>query len=138
MNCYGHGHLVCKFPINVTVPSSVYAHRSNFLRCSESRTSTRTREPTGPTARPISSASRPPFPHGFEWAASLASTIGFHALAATNPYRVWIDEYAGMPYQEVAAKARAHLDLLADLYATPAREAILSAQLNCIGQRPWP
>ena len=20
MNCYGHGHLVCKFPINVTVP----------------------------------------------------------------------------------------------------------------------
>ena len=35
-------------------------------------------------------------------------------------------------------KRRAHLDLLADLYATPAREAILSAQLNCIGQRPWP
>jgi thiaminase/transcriptional activator TenA len=47
--------------------------------------------------------------------------------AATNPYRVWIDEYAGMPYQEVAAKARAHLDLLADLYATPAREAELIA-----------
>ena len=21
MNCYGHGHLVCKFPINVTVPA---------------------------------------------------------------------------------------------------------------------
>ena len=20
VNCYGHGHLVCKFPINVTVP----------------------------------------------------------------------------------------------------------------------
>jgi thiaminase/transcriptional activator TenA len=49
------------------------------------------------------------------------------ARAATNPYRVWIDEYAGVPYQEVAAKARAHLDLLAHLYATPAREAELIA-----------
>jgi thiaminase (transcriptional activator TenA) len=49
------------------------------------------------------------------------------APAATNPYRAWIDEYAGAPYQEVAAKARAHLDRLADLYATPAREAELVA-----------
>ena len=47
------------------------------------------------------------------------------ALAATNPYRDWIAEYAGAPYQEVAAKARAHLDGLADLYATSAREADL-------------
>jgi thiaminase (transcriptional activator TenA) len=47
--------------------------------------------------------------------------------AATNRYRVWIDEYAGVPYQEVAAKARAHLDLLTHLYATPAREAELIA-----------
>jgi thiaminase (transcriptional activator TenA) len=47
------------------------------------------------------------------------------ALAATNPYRVWIAEYAGPAYQEVAAKARAHLDGLANLYATPAREAEL-------------
>jgi thiaminase/transcriptional activator TenA len=47
------------------------------------------------------------------------------ALAATNPYRVWIAEYSGEPYQEVAAKARAYLDGLADLYATPAREAEL-------------
>ena len=47
--------------------------------------------------------------------------------AATNPYRVWIDEYAGGPYQEVAAKTRAHLDRLANLYATPAREAELIA-----------
>jgi hypothetical protein len=23
VNCYGQGHLVCKFPINVTVPSQV-------------------------------------------------------------------------------------------------------------------
>jgi thiaminase/transcriptional activator TenA len=50
-----------------------------------------------------------------------------HAQAATNPYRVWIAEYAGASYQEVAAKARAHLDHLADLYATPAREAELIA-----------
>ena len=49
------------------------------------------------------------------------------ARTATNSYRVWIDEYAGVPYQEVAAKARAHLDLLTHLYATPAREAELIA-----------
>ena len=47
------------------------------------------------------------------------------ARDVTNPYRVWIDEYAGAPYQEVAAKAWAHLDHLADLYVTPAREAEL-------------
>jgi len=49
------------------------------------------------------------------------------ALAAANPYRDWIAEYAGAPYQEVAAKAREHLEGLADLYATPAREADLIA-----------
>jgi thiaminase (transcriptional activator TenA) len=49
------------------------------------------------------------------------------ACAATNPYRVWIAEYAGAPYREVAARARAHLDRLADLYATPDREAELVA-----------
>jgi thiaminase/transcriptional activator TenA len=49
------------------------------------------------------------------------------ARAATNPYRVCIAEYAGAAYQEVAAKARAHLDGLADPYATPAREAELIA-----------
>ena len=58
-----------------------------------------------------------------EIAARLAARPG--ARAATNPYRVWIEEYAGVPYQEVAAKARAQLDRLADLYATPAREAVL-------------
>lgn len=36
-------------------------------------------------------------------------------------------EYAGVPYQEVAAKARTHLEHLADLYATAAREAELTA-----------
>jgi thiaminase (transcriptional activator TenA) len=46
---------------------------------------------------------------------------------AENPYRVWIDEYAGDAYQEVARKARADLDRLADRYATPAREAELLA-----------
>jgi thiaminase/transcriptional activator TenA len=44
---------------------------------------------------------------------------------AGNPYRVWIDEYAGAAYQEVAGKARADLDRLADRYATPARRAEL-------------
>src|ERR1700675_4321225 len=48
-----------------------------------------------------------------------------YAHAETNPYRVWIAEYAGAPYQEVAAKARAHLEGLADLYVTPAREVEL-------------
>ena len=43
-----------------------------------------------------------------------------------NPYRVWIDEYAGAAYQEVARKARSDLDRLADRYATPAREAELA------------
>jgi thiaminase/transcriptional activator TenA len=46
---------------------------------------------------------------------------------AANPYRVWIDEYAGGAYQEVAAKARADLDRLAERYLTPAREAELAA-----------
>jgi thiaminase/transcriptional activator TenA len=60
-----------------------------------------------------------------EIATRLAALPG--AGAATNPYRVWIDEYAGAAYQDVAATARAHLDRLADLYATPAREAELIA-----------
>ena len=49
------------------------------------------------------------------------------ALAETNPYRVWIGEYAGDAYSQVAAKARAHLDRLGERYATPAREAELAA-----------
>jgi thiaminase/transcriptional activator TenA len=49
------------------------------------------------------------------------------AHAETNPYRVWIAEYAGAPYQEVAAKARSHLERLADSYTTPTREAELIA-----------
>ena len=49
------------------------------------------------------------------------------AGAAANPYRVWIDEYAGAAYQEVAAKAGADLDRLAQRYLTPAREAELAA-----------
>lgn len=50
-----------------------------------------------------------------------------NASAATNPYSVWIAEYAGAPYQAVAAKALSHLESLADRYATPAREAELIA-----------
>ena len=61
--------------------------------------------------------------------AEIAARLAAHpnALAATNPYRVWITEYAGAPYQEVAAKMSAHLEVLADRYATPAREAELIA-----------
>src|SRR5437899_1988601 len=40
---------------------------------------------------------------------------------------LFLIEYAGAPYQEVAAKARTHLEGLAELYATPAREAELIA-----------
>ena len=43
------------------------------------------------------------------------------ARTATNPYRVWIAEYAGAPYQAVAATAREHLERLAYLSAPPAR-----------------
>jgi thiaminase/transcriptional activator TenA len=50
-----------------------------------------------------------------------------YACTATNPYRDWIAEYAGAPYRELAAKAQAHLEHLADRYATPAREAELIA-----------
>ena len=60
-----------------------------------------------------------------EIAARLAARPG--ALAASNPYSVWIAEYAGAPYQEVAAHARAQLEGLADRYATPARETELIA-----------
>jgi thiaminase (transcriptional activator TenA) len=60
-----------------------------------------------------------------EIATRLAAKPG--ANAANNPYRVWIAEYAGAPYQEVAANAQAHLDGLAKRYVTPAREAELIA-----------
>jgi thiaminase (transcriptional activator TenA) len=60
-----------------------------------------------------------------EIATRLAQQPG--ACAATNPYSVWINEYAGGPYQEVAAKTRSHMDRLADRYVTPAREAELIA-----------
>ena len=39
----------------------------------------------------------------------------------SNPYRVWIAEYAGEVYQDVARAARAHLDRLAARYLTPDR-----------------
>jgi thiaminase/transcriptional activator TenA len=60
--------------------------------------------------------------------ADIATRLAAAAQAgAANPYRVWIDEYAGAAYQEVAAKARADLDRLAQRYLTPAREAELVA-----------
>jgi thiaminase (transcriptional activator TenA) len=60
-----------------------------------------------------------------EIAARLAARPG--SQIAANPYRLWIDEYAGAPYQEVAAKAQAQLDHLAQLYVTPTREVELIA-----------
>jgi thiaminase/transcriptional activator TenA len=60
-----------------------------------------------------------------EIGARLAARRG--ALTAANPYRVWIEEYSGAPYQQVAANAQAQLDRLADRYATPARETELAA-----------
>ena len=63
-----------------------------------------------------------------EIATALAARPG--ACAATNPYRVWIEEYAGAPYQQVATSAREHLDRLANLYVTPAREAELVTTFN--------
>ena len=61
--------------------------------------------------------------------AEIASRLAQHpgALEASNPYAVWISEYAGAGYQEVAESARGHLDRLAIRYATPAREAELVA-----------
>jgi thiaminase/transcriptional activator TenA len=50
---------------------------------------------------------------------ALAETPG--ALAAENPYRGWIEEYAGAGYQEVAADACAELDRLAAFGLTEAR-----------------
>ena len=58
-----------------------------------------------------------------EIAARLAAAPG--ATAQSNPYSVWIREYAGAAYQDIAGKARVHLDTLAVRYATPAREVEL-------------
>lgn len=58
-----------------------------------------------------------------EIATRLAGEPG--ALDASNPYRVWIGEYAGAAYQAVAARAAAHLDELHSRYATSARQAEL-------------
>ena len=33
VNCYGHGHLVCKFPINVTVPTSGINRQGTAVFC---------------------------------------------------------------------------------------------------------
>ncbi|MGE0766299.1 MAG: thiaminase II [Hyphomicrobiaceae bacterium] len=45
----------------------------------------------------------------------------------SNPYRVWIAEYAGQAYQDVANAARGHLDRLAERYLTPGRRRELEA-----------
>ncbi|MFM1814958.1 MAG: thiaminase [Pseudomonadota bacterium] len=47
--------------------------------------------------------------------------------APENPYRAWIEEYAGEAYQTVADDARTHLDRLAEHYVTEARAGELVA-----------
>ena len=61
--------------------------------------------------------------------AEIATRLAAHhgAMDETNPYRVWIAEYAGAAYQQVATDATASLDELAARYLTPAREAELTA-----------
>lgn len=59
--------------------------------------------------------------------AEIATRLAAHLQASAdgNPYRVWIAEYSGAAYQDIADAARAQLDHLADRYVTPAREAEL-------------
>ncbi|MFY0610362.1 MAG: thiaminase II [Hyphomicrobiaceae bacterium] len=59
-----------------------------------------------------------------EIASRLAARPG--AMDDNNPYRVWISEYAGAAYQEVASHATASLDALAERYLTPARKTELT------------
>ncbi len=47
------------------------------------------------------------------------------AMDDSNPYNVWISEYAGEEYQSVATQAKTHLDELAIRYVTNARKAEL-------------
>lgn len=59
--------------------------------------------------------------------AEIARRLAMHPSGTdpANPYRVWIAEYAGAPYVQVANAARDHLDRLAARYLTSAREAEL-------------
>ncbi len=65
---------------------------------------------------------------GLEWVtgdgyaeigASLAEIPG--ALGSANPYREWVAEYSGEPFQQAAFEARASLDRLARERLTEAR-----------------
>ena len=47
------------------------------------------------------------------------------AMADSNPYRVWISEYASGEYQDVANHAKTHLNDLARRYVTDARKSEL-------------
>ncbi len=73
-----------------------------------------------------------------EIATRLAARPG--ATSPANPYRVWIEEYAGPAYQDVASSARAHLERLAERYMTPAREAELLTifrEASCLEADFW-
>ena len=58
-----------------------------------------------------------------EIGARLASRVVTDKSA--NPYSLWIDEYAGPAYQEIATNALVRLETLSMRYATPARETEL-------------
>lgn len=60
-----------------------------------------------------------------EIGARLATGLG--PALATHPYRDWIGEYSGEPYQQVARDARRHLDTLAARAMTEARFSELAA-----------
>lgn len=53
----------------------------------------------------------------------IAKRLAPHGVEAlgSHPYREWIAEYAGEPYQEVVAKARWQIDALAERALTPRR-----------------
>ncbi|MDF2114217.1 thiaminase II [Roseiarcaceae bacterium H3SJ34-1] len=54
--------------------------------------------------------------------AEVGKRLAAIASEPANPYSVWIDEYAGSAYQDLASKASARLENLHARYATPARD----------------
>jgi thiaminase/transcriptional activator TenA len=57
--------------------------------------------------------------------AEIGKRLAALVTGPANPYSVWIDEYAGPAYQDVASKARTRLESLHARYATPARDTEL-------------
>lgn len=57
--------------------------------------------------------------------AEIGAALARSGVADDNPYRAWIEEYAGPAYQEIAENARATLDRLGEERLTPTRYAEL-------------